>query len=101
VFHTELEKVEELMKQWDTDVRLHRHFPVCKTCRMRGGRTNPILENMVCLICNARAKGWPLDKWRENGQLVALFYKWGLIPANQVSESIRKAVEEEQKDGYM
>lgn len=85
--------IGRLMAEWHEDVECYQHFPVeCgfgmdgKGCGMRGSKINPILENGLCMECNAEEKGWPLDVWRENGQMVALLHQWGLMEDHEVAE---------------
>jgi len=79
--------VIETMKRWRKEVDSFKRWPVpCSRCDSRGSWHNPILENRKCFTCNAEEKKWPVDEWRENGQMVALLHEWGLIDDKSVAK---------------
>jgi hypothetical protein len=89
VFDSNERDVQQYIEQWEADVNAHAHFPMCRSCGVRGDKWNPTLENGVCLQCNAGIHRWPLEQWKESGRYVALLYHWGLI--DNVSETIRRS----------
>lgn len=89
VFEEDAVKIAQYMDQWSEDVSARVHFPRCRSCKFRGHNENPILENGVCLQCNAKLEGWPLGQWREDGRFAALLYHWGLIREDIVADYIK------------
>lgn len=90
IFEAETEEVIECQKQWEKDIRTRKHWPRCLSCTFRGGKMNPILENGLCLECNAAKYNWPLDTWHTNGQYVALLYSLGLLKQSIVADYIKR-----------
>lgn len=93
IFESNEECVQREVEQWHRDVESHRHFPwECgfgmngHGCGVRGSWFNPIMENGLCLQCNADRNDWPIELWRTNGQMVALLFEWGLIESEMIAE---------------
>lgn len=81
------EEVQGITDVWNEEVSSGKRWPIpCARCRIVGTWHNPIMENNHCLQCNGQDRGWPLEEWRENGQMVALLHSWGLVPDSQVAE---------------
>jgi len=79
VFNVSEKTISQLRASWKQLVKEHEHWPQCRNCSRRGSKCNPLLENGLCLICNAREHGWPLNVWMKNGQYVALLRELGLM----------------------
>ena len=89
IFEASPEDVAACRQEWERQVRSKKRWPRCLECTFRGNAMNPILENGLCLECNADRYGWPLSVWRQNGQYVALLYNWDLIDGAIVADYIK------------
>jgi len=74
-----VEDVASEREKWWTEVSGRLRWPVpCERCEMVGSWENIILENGLCIECNAEDNGWPLEEWKLGGEYVALLEHLGV-----------------------
>jgi hypothetical protein len=89
IFEADVEDVTACIEAWKEAVSTRERWPRCLQCTFRGSAMNPILENGLCLECNADREGWPIEMWRSNGQYAALLYSWDLLEDEVVADYIK------------